>query len=56
MSDSYVKKFYNNHPEKKDIVIICPICEGKYKYYNKSHHNNTKKHKLVLKCMSNKKE
>jgi hypothetical protein len=36
-------KFYDAHPEKK-IKEICPICQGSYNYFNKSHHTKTKRH------------
>ena len=39
-----MKKFYESHPEKKSMTCVCKECGGKYKYYNKSHHNSSKKH------------
>jgi hypothetical protein len=42
----YFKKFYEKH---KDDEHICEECGGKYKFYNKSHHKNTKKHIFAVK-------
>lgn len=44
--ETYRKKYYEEH--KKDSYkeeLICELCGGKYKRYNKTHHNNTKRHK-----------
>lgn len=52
------KKNYNpnlafrlRNKEKFKEKIICPICGGKYVYFNKSHHNKSKKHLLVNKIL-----
>ncbi len=47
-----VKKFYETHPEKLTDKIICKICNGRYAYFNKSHHNKTQKHLLILKLIN----
>ena len=46
-----VKVFYERHPEKRNQNFNCPLCGGKYKYFNKSHHNSSQKHQLVLKVI-----
>lgn len=43
-SKDYCKTFYEKHAELKHTPLTCPLCGGKYRYFNKSHHNNTKKH------------
>ncbi len=42
------KKFSENHKEKIKEKQICEICYGSYTYFNKSHHNKSKKHLFVL--------
>jgi len=44
----YNKTFYDNH---KSDEHICEICNGKYRYYNKTHHYNTKKHVAIANIM-----
>lgn len=39
----YNAKSYIKH--KVDEKIKCSVCDGKYSYYNKSHHKQSKKHK-----------
>ena len=43
-----VKKFYENHPEKKTEYILCNKCGHKYLYCNKSKHYKTKLHILIV--------
>jgi hypothetical protein len=40
------KQYNSTHYEKRknDESIICPLCRGRYKYCNKSHHIKSKKH------------
>lgn len=45
-SKRYNAKSYEKH--KKEGAIICNICFGKYCYYNKSHHNTSKRHLTAL--------
>lgn len=40
MQKEAMKEFYKNHPDS----YTCEICYGKYKYFNKYHHNKTKRH------------
>jgi hypothetical protein len=42
----YNAKSYEKH--KKDGATICSICYGKYSYYNKSHHNTSKRHQNAI--------
>jgi hypothetical protein len=46
------KKYYETFREKnKNSVccsIVCEICGGKYSYFNKSHHQKSKKHLKAL--------
>jgi hypothetical protein len=42
----YYKNFIKNNKDKVKEKIICPLCSGKYDYYNKSKHNQTIKHLL----------
>lgn len=44
MSDTEKLTFYERHPEKLTEILVCPICDGHYKYSNKSHHYRTQKH------------
>ena len=54
---SYVKKFIETKGEELKKQKICEICNGKYTYFNKSHHNKSSRHKqaLALHEISNKK-
>jgi hypothetical protein len=42
----YYKNFIEKHGDELKKTIICPICGGSYKYFNKTTHNKTKKHLL----------
>lgn len=56
MSDSKSKKtshdyyvtFAEKHKDKVNEKIVCDVCKGKYSYFNKSHHQKTKKHQLCV--------
>ena len=44
--EKYRKQFYNDHKTGLyDKSIICELCGGKYRYSNKTHHMQSKKHK-----------
>ena len=47
-SKQYYNKFKETHKEKLNEKIICELCGGKYSYFNKSHHNKSKKHYIAL--------
>jgi len=46
------KKYYQNFKEKNENKICekltCEVCGGKYSYFNKAHHNKSKKHCMAL--------
>lgn len=46
------KKYYQNFKEKNGEKLneksVCEICGGKYSYFNKAHHNKSKKHCMAL--------
>jgi len=44
----YMKKYYIENKEKYNEKITCAICNGVYKYSNKSKHEATKKHIRAL--------
>lgn len=44
-SKRYNSKSYEKHKTDKHT---CPTCNGCYLYYNKSHHNQSKKHQFCL--------
>ena len=46
-----VKNFYERHPEKLTEKFVCKVCNGRYAYFNKSHHNKTQKHLLILRII-----
>jgi hypothetical protein len=46
MYKKYNTTYYETH--KNDECTICDVCNGKYKWYNRSHHNKSKKHILKL--------
>jgi len=41
---SIYKKFVEKNQERIKETVICPICKGRYQYFNKSKHNKTKRH------------
>jgi len=45
-SKRYNAKSYEKH--KGETPTTCSICYGKYLYYNRSHHNKSKRHLLAL--------
>lgn len=47
------KTSYQKFKESHDIneQQTCTICDGHYTYYNKSHHNKSKKHQHALKLI-----
>lgn len=49
---TYYNKFKEKNKERLKETVICEICEGKYQYYNKYHHNKTKKHVQILKILA----
>jgi len=40
----YYDNFINKNKERIDKQVKCDLCGGTYTYFNKSKHNNTKKH------------
>jgi hypothetical protein len=40
----YYKNFKEKNQDKIHQVNYCNLCQGKYSYFNKSHHNNSRKH------------
>jgi hypothetical protein len=45
---TYLKKFMETKGEELKKQKVCEICNGKYTYFNKSHHNKSSKHKQAL--------
>lgn len=45
----YYENFVKNNQEKIGTVFTCDVCEGKFKYFNKYHHNRTARHRNALK-------
>lgn len=45
-SKRYNAKSYLKH--KGESSTTCEICGGKYLYYNKSHHNKSKRHLICI--------
>ena len=43
-SKIYNRKFYIINKEKVSEKHICPLCKGRYTYFNKSTHDKTQKH------------
>lgn len=50
------KKFSDKHKEKIKEKHICEICNGSYTYFNKYHHNKSKKHLFILNKFYNNKD
>jgi hypothetical protein len=48
----HMKTFYEKHPEKLIEKITCPECGGLYKYYYKTQHYESKKHKNIITAIS----
>lgn len=42
MYKKYNSTYYEKH--KSDEGFVCPVCNGKYRWFNRSHHNKSKKH------------
>lgn len=40
----YIKKFIANNKEKIKEKVECPVCGGRYDYFNKSRHCKSAKH------------
>lgn len=51
MRKIYNARYYNK--KKQDDTLVCDVCFGRYDIFNKSHHENTQRHKLALKIMAN---
>ena len=45
---AYYQAFKEKNKAKINESVICDVCKGKYKYYNRSHHNCSKLHKNAL--------
>jgi hypothetical protein len=45
-SKRYNAKSYEKH--KGEESQFCEVCYGRFQYYNKSHHNKSKRHLLAL--------
>lgn len=43
----HLTSFYERHPEKKTMRIVCPDCGLEYGYSNKTKHMKTKLHRLL---------
>ncbi len=43
----YNQKFYDAH-KNQDHKKTCDVCGGKFTIFNKSHHNQSNKHKVKL--------
>ena len=50
-SKSYMKAFKENNFEKVHQKVECELCGGSYTYFNKQHHQKTRKH--LFKIMEN---
>ena len=50
---NYLKKFYEKHQDKKNNKIVCQDCGNTYLYSNKSKHQKTKIHLLVIEKLKN---
>jgi len=44
----YYENFKNKHISEIKTKIICELCKGKYTYFNKSHHEKSRKHEYVI--------
>jgi hypothetical protein len=44
----YTENFLSSNKDKLKERHTCEVCGGHYKYYGKSHHNATEKHKKAL--------
>lgn len=51
------KQYYATFKEKNQIKIHeveeCKICYGRFSYYNRSHHNNSLKHRKAVNNLNN---
>lgn len=50
---NHLKNFYERHPEKKSVKIVCAECGNTYLYCNKSKHLKTKLHTLISEKLKN---
>lgn len=41
----YQRQYYESNKDKFKSYELCVICDRKYRYGNRYHHNNTNKHK-----------
>ena len=66
---AYAAEYRKNHPKNKEdqnaymktyiaksVSVDCPVCGGKFKSYNKYHHDETKKHQEAEKILKAKGE
>ena len=44
----YYKNFKEKNQDKIHQVNHCDACGGKFSYFNKSHHNNSRKHMKAI--------
>ena len=48
MKKSYYQNFKSKQADRIHISMDCPLCHGKYTYFNKSRHLKTARHKRTL--------
>ena len=45
----YNKKYYEMKKTKNELSSVkCDLCQGNYSYYSKSHHEKSRKHRMVI--------
>jgi hypothetical protein len=45
----YNKKYYEKKKAKDELSSVkCDLCQGNYSYYSKSHHEKSRKHRMVV--------
>lgn len=44
MSKEYMQEYMKNYMKKNAESIVCELCDGKYKIFNKHKHVKTQKH------------
>lgn len=50
----YMRNYMREYVELNNESLICDLCKGKYKKYNKSIHNKSKKHMICLELVKKK--
>jgi hypothetical protein len=48
----YYISFKKKHEQKIKEKVMCTICEGRYDYFNKSHHCKSKRHIFAVKMQN----